>query len=79
MGRNRIVIEPLTNDRNRHATFTKRKTGLIKKAMELSILCSCDISLLIVSDGKLFEYSSKNLNEVMNEYNKYKHEFVLER
>ena len=47
MGRNKITIERITNDRNRIATFNKRRVGLIKKAMELSILCGCDISMII--------------------------------
>jgi len=40
----------------------------MKKAMELSILCCCDVSLLVVSDNKLYEYSSKNLSEVFQSY-----------
>ena len=68
VGRNKIVIQPITNDRNRQATFTKRKNGLMKKAMELSILCCCDVSLLVVSDNKVYEYSSKNLSEVFQSY-----------
>jgi hypothetical protein len=40
------------------ATFTKRKNGLIKKAMELSILCDCEIALIIFSsNNKLFQVS----------------------
>jgi len=73
MGRNKIVIQPITNERNRQATFTKRKNGLVKKAMELSILCGCDVALLVVLNNKLFEYSSKDLNSIISEYN------VLER
>jgi hypothetical protein len=43
------------------ATFTKRKNGLLKKSMELSILCDCTIALVIVSsNGKVFQYSSNS-------------------
>ena len=68
MGRNKIVIQPISNERNRAATFTKRKNGLLKKAMELSILCSCDVVLLVVSNNKLFEYSSKDLSHLIKIY-----------
>jgi len=40
-------------------TFTKRKAGLVKKAFELSVLCDCDVGLVIFSpSGKMFEYRS---------------------
>lgn len=71
MGRSKIVIQPITNERNRQATFTKRKNGLLKKAMELSILCSCEVVLLVVSDNKLYEYSSQELRNVMQSYDAY--------
>jgi hypothetical protein len=66
MGRNKIKIERITNERNRHATFTKRKNGLFKKAMELSILCDCEIALLVYnSNEKVFQYCSNDLEEVL--------------
>jgi hypothetical protein len=44
-------------------TFTKRKNGLMKKAMELSVLCDCQIALVIFnSNNKLFQYSSGDIN-----------------
>jgi hypothetical protein len=35
MGRKKIQIKKIEDPRNRQATFAKRKTGLLKKAMEL--------------------------------------------
>jgi hypothetical protein len=66
MGRNKIKVEKIANERNRHATFSKRKSGLFKKAMELSILCDCEIALLIFNTNeKVFQYCSTNdLDEV---------------
>ena len=67
MGRNKINIERITNDRNRQATFTKRKNGLIKKAMELSILCDCEIALICFNstNNKIFVYSSGDIEKTL--------------
>ncbi|EKE40435.1 hypothetical protein ENUP19_0305G0064 [Entamoeba nuttalli] len=67
MGRNKISIERIANDRNRQATFTKRKNGLIKKAMELSILCDCEIALICFNstNNKIFVYSSGDIEKTL--------------
>ena len=49
MGRNKIKIEKIKNDRNRLVTFIKRKRGLIKKAMELALHCDADVFVAVVS------------------------------
>eukprot|EP01105_Mastigella_eilhardi_P019191 TRINITY_DN4502_c0_g1_i1.p1 TRINITY_DN4502_c0_g1~~TRINITY_DN4502_c0_g1_i1.p1 ORF type:complete len:453 (+),score=133.97 TRINITY_DN4502_c0_g1_i1:70-1428(+) len=72
MGRNKIKIERISNERNRQSTFTKRKNGLIKKAMELSILCDCEISLIMFSSSnKLFVYSSNDIDKILLRYTEY--------
>jgi hypothetical protein len=69
MGRNKIKIERIANERNRQATFTKRKNGLIKKAMELSILCDCEIALIVFNHpNKLFQYASDDVTKVLLRY-----------
>ena len=56
-------------------TFTKRKNGLMKKAMELSVLCGCEISLVIFnSNGKLFQYSSTDMEAILQRYSRACHE-----
>lgn len=52
MGRCKIKIEKIINERNRTITFEKRKKGLLKKAVELSILCSSEIAICIAGKDK---------------------------
>ncbi|KAK6464131.1 hypothetical protein DFJ63DRAFT_327927 [Scheffersomyces coipomensis] len=69
MGRRKIDIQPLTDDRNKTVTFVKRKGGLFKKAYELAVLCNVEIAVLIVgSNDKVHEFSSVNSKEVINAY-----------
>ncbi|CAG05378.1 unnamed protein product, partial [Tetraodon nigroviridis] len=51
-GRKKIQIARIMDERNRHVTFTKRKFGLMKKAYELSVLCDCEIALIIFNSTK---------------------------
>ena len=53
-------------------TFTKRKFGLMKKAYELSILCDCEIALIIFnSSTKLFQYASTDMDKILLRYTEY--------
>ena len=73
MGRKKIRIERIKDERNRQVTFTKRKNGLMKKAMELSVLCDCDIALAIVnSNNKAFQYSSTKDGEIESVLERYR-------
>lgn len=62
MGRKVRQTELITDGYDRRVTFKKRRVGLLKKAMELSILAGCTISLSIFQeeDGSLLEYFSEN-------------------
>eukprot|EP00183_Erythrolobus_madagascarensis_P002921 CAMPEP_0185849624 /NCGR_PEP_ID=MMETSP1354-20130828/4072_1 /TAXON_ID=708628 /ORGANISM="Erythrolobus madagascarensis, Strain CCMP3276" /LENGTH=503 /DNA_ID=CAMNT_0028550187 /DNA_START=315 /DNA_END=1826 /DNA_ORIENTATION=+ len=72
MGRKKIKIQPIEDPRNRHVTFNKRKTGLLKKAMELAVLCDCEIGLVIFSHkGKLVEFASSSMPDVLKRYADY--------
>lgn len=68
MGRNRIDIAYIDNERSRQATFTKRRNGLLKKAMELSILCGAHVGLLILSEDrhKISHYASSDWGDMVH-------------
>ncbi|KAG4419533.1 hypothetical protein IFR04_007327 [Cadophora malorum] len=72
MGRRKIEIKAIKDDRNRSVTFLKRKGGLFKKAHELSVLCSVDVAVIIFGNNKkLYEYSSSDIGEILTRYNYY--------
>ena len=72
MGRKKIQISKITDERNRQVTFTKRKFGLMKKAYELSVLCDCEIALIIFnSSNKLFQYASTDMDKILLKYTEY--------
>ncbi|KAF1810681.1 hypothetical protein P152DRAFT_508626 [Eremomyces bilateralis CBS 781.70] len=69
MGRRKIEIKAIKDDRNRSVTFLKRKGGLFKKAHELSVLCSVDVAVIIFGHNKkLYEFSSGDINETLGRY-----------
>ncbi|XP_048736006.1 myocyte-specific enhancer factor 2C-like isoform X2 [Ostrea edulis] len=72
MGRKKISITRINDERNRQVTFTKRKFGLMKKAYELSVLCDCEIALIIfTSNNKLYQYASSDMDKVLLKYTEY--------
>lgn len=71
MGRRKIEIEPLTDERNRTVTFVKRKAGLFKKAHELAVLCQVDLAVIIVgNNNKIFEFSTVDTADLIKNYQK---------
>ncbi|OIV97837.1 hypothetical protein TanjilG_12594 [Lupinus angustifolius] len=66
MGRGKIVIRRIDNSTSRQVTFSKRRSGLLKKAKELAILCDAEVGVVIFSStGKLHEFS--NTRQMMGE------------
>lgn len=61
MGRGRVQLKRIENKINRQVTFSKRRSGLLKKAHEISVLCDAEVALIVFSTkGKLFEYATKS-------------------
>ncbi|KAL3845681.1 hypothetical protein ACJIZ3_003084 [Penstemon smallii] len=60
MARGKIQMKRIENPVHRQVTFCKRRTGLLKKAKELSVLCDAEIGIFIFSaHGKLYELATK--------------------
>jgi len=70
MGRRKIDIQYLADDRVRKVTFCKRKGGLFKKADDLAKLCGVEVGVIIVCENqqKTCTYASTNLDRVINRY-----------
>ncbi|PPE01487.1 hypothetical protein GOBAR_DD01459 [Gossypium barbadense] len=61
MGRKKLKIQRLEDLKARRAKYSKRKTGILKKAKELNILCEVDVALLFCSpSGTPTLYVGKN-------------------
>ena len=60
MGRKKIEMDRIEDDRVRRVTFKKRRVGLLKKAMQLSKLTDAKIVLKIYHEEEesLLEYYS---------------------
>lgn len=71
MGRVKLKIKRLESSSNRQVTYSKRRSGILKKAKELSILCDIDIALLMFSPtGKptLFHGERSSIEEVIAKF-----------
>lgn len=78
MGKRKITIKPIKNDAVRKATYEKRKVGVIKKAMELSILCQCNVSVtLFTPEGEVVVYSSEPYENIMQKFQNYEGNYTL--
>ncbi|XP_028953360.1 MADS-box transcription factor 14-like [Malus domestica] len=59
MGRGKVQLKRIDDKIRRQVTFSKRRSGLIKKARELSVLCGVEVGLVIFSTkGRLYEFCS---------------------
>merc|ERR1711981_1170960 len=68
MGRRKIDIAYLTDDRVRKVTFCKRKGGLFKKADDLSKLCGVEVAVVIVCENKTCQYASTDMERILTRY-----------
>ncbi|KAK9271986.1 hypothetical protein L1049_002355 [Liquidambar formosana] len=73
MGRGRVQLKRIENKISRQVTFSKRRSGLLKKAHEISVLCDAEVALIVFSTkGKLFEYSTESsMERILERYERY--------
>nr|ABF68753.1 MADS box transcription factor [Populus tomentosa] len=72
MARGKVQMRRIENSVHRQVTFCKRRSGLLKKAKELSVLCDAEIGVFIFSaHGKLYELATKgNMQGLIERYMK---------
>jgi hypothetical protein len=57
--RGRVELRRIEDRTSRQVRFSKRRTGLFKKAYELSVLCDAQVALIVFSPaGRLYEFAS---------------------
>ncbi|KAK7343539.1 hypothetical protein VNO77_12347 [Canavalia gladiata] len=68
-GRQKIEMKRMSNESNLQVTFSKRRSGLFKKASELCTLCGADMALVVFSPGeKVFSFGHPNVDAVIDRY-----------
>nr|GMD34582.1 agamous-like MADS-box protein AGL61 [Ipomoea batatas] len=68
-GRQRVPLARIENEVQRLVTFSKRRTGLFKKASEMSTLCGTEIAMVVFSPtGKPFSFGNPDMNTVLTKY-----------
>lgn len=73
MGRKKIRITRITDDRNRSVTYLKRKAGLMKKAHELAVLTGSEVAVIVFGqNGKLSEFCSSDMDHLLLRYTDHK-------
>ncbi|XP_057993885.1 agamous-like MADS-box protein AGL12 isoform X2 [Hevea brasiliensis] len=59
MARGKVQMKRIENPVHRQVTFCKRRSGLLKKAKELSVLCDAEIGVFIFSShGKFYDLAT---------------------
>ncbi|KAK7286591.1 hypothetical protein RJT34_21698 [Clitoria ternatea] len=68
-GRRKIEMKKMTKESNLQVTFSKRRSGLFKKASELCTLCGAEVGLIVFSPrDKVFSFGHPSIDTVVNRY-----------
>lgn len=69
MGRQKIKIEKIEVKNHLQVTFSKRRSGLFKKASELCTLCGVEIGIIVFSPaGKVFSFGHPNVESIIDRF-----------
>ncbi|KAL5543180.1 hypothetical protein UlMin_010890 [Ulmus minor] len=68
-GRQKVEMVKMKNQSNLQVTFSKRRSGLFKKASELCTLCGAEMALIVFSPGKkVFSFGHPCVDSVIDRY-----------
>ncbi|XP_030941715.1 agamous-like MADS-box protein AGL61 [Quercus lobata] len=69
MGRKKTGCTKILSKSHRHVTFSKRRSGLFKKASELCTLCGAEIAIVVFSPaGKIFSFGHPNVEPILDRF-----------
>ncbi|CDO97319.1 unnamed protein product [Coffea canephora] len=69
MGRQKIKIAKIEIKNHLQVTFSKRRSGLYKKAHELSTLCGVELAIIVFSPaGKVFSFGHPNVDCIIDQF-----------
>ncbi|CAH1732119.1 unnamed protein product [Aphis gossypii] len=66
MGRKKINTSKIQDEHKSYVAFKKRRFGFMKKTYELSVLCDCEVAIIIFDKfDKLYQYASTDMDQVL--------------
>ncbi|CAI8597835.1 unnamed protein product [Vicia faba] len=69
LGRQKIPIEKIPKKSHLQVTFSKRRSGLFKKASELCTLCGVEIAIVVFSPAdKAFSFGHPEVESIVDRY-----------
>ena len=68
-GRQKVEMAKMTKESNLQVTFSKRRSGLFKKASELCTLCGAETAIIVFSPGKkLYSFGHPCVESIIDRF-----------
>ncbi|KAG6710848.1 hypothetical protein I3842_05G023000 [Carya illinoinensis] len=68
-GRQKIKMMKMESESNLQVTFSKRRSGLFKKASELCTLCGVEVAIIVFSPGKkVFSFGHPSVEPIIDRF-----------